>query len=129
VKPSVAEFSAELKHGQVSVTLVLSLSLSLSLSLTPTLRLLKQPLSLSLSLSHSSGPIQYDSPLCGPVWPPRFSALRPFVIRVYRRFTLAGQNYFFFLEKKASLARPQHLFAQKTHKSVLIRLLSVCFID
>lgn len=52
----------------------------LSLSLTPTLRLLKQP------LSHSSGPIQYDSPLYGQCGP-RFSALRLFVLCVYRRFT------------------------------------------
>lgn len=55
----------------------------LSLSLTPTLRLLKQP------LSHSSGPIQYDSPLYGQCGP-RFSALRLFVLRVYRRFTFQG---------------------------------------
>lgn len=49
------------------------------LGLTPTLRLLKQP------LSCSSRPIQCDSLLCGQCGP-RFSALRVFVLRVYRRF-------------------------------------------
>lgn len=53
----------------------------LSLSLTPTLRLLKQ------ALCHSSGPIQYDSPLYGQCGP-SFSALGLFVLCVYRRFMI-----------------------------------------
>lgn len=85
----------------------------LFLSLTPTLRLLKQP------LSHSSGPIQYDSPLYGQCGL-RFSALRLFVLRVYRRFTSLAE-----LKKKKNLTHPAPLHKPNGLIRIMPQLLSV----
>lgn len=85
----------------------------LFLSLTPTLRLLKQP------LSHSSGPIQYDSPLYGQCGL-RFSALRLFVLRVYRRFTSLAE-----FKKKKNLTHPAPLHKPNGLIRIMPQLLSV----